>query len=196
MKAFNISLIFGLTIAVLLSMARFDALCDDIRSNVFRLHIIPASDSEDDQLLKLKVRDEILNLSANYFEKCDSKEMAIDFAKNNCDFFAQVAKQTIEENGYDYDVNVTVEECYFENREYDKFTLPAGNYQALKVVIGNGNGKNWWCIMFPAVCIGASRKLDNAVTQESADVAENPKKFQMGFKMTEIYQYFKKILGN
>ncbi len=196
MKTFNLSVTFGLIIAVLLSFARFDALCDDLRDNVFRLHIKAASDSAEDQQLKMMVRDEILKVSEQYFENCSSKESAVEYAKQNIEFFKETAQRVIAENGYDYDVTVKIGDCYFENREYENFTLPAGTYQALNITIGEGKGKNWWCVMFPAVCIGASRKLDDAVSHDSARVAENPKSFKISFKAAEIYQFFKKLLGN
>ena len=83
-----------------------------------------------------------------------------------------------------------------ENREYDTFTLPAGTYDAINVIIDEGKGKNWWCVMFPAVCIGASSRLDDAVDSNSANVAENSSNFKIRFKTVEIYEDFKNFLKN
>ncbi len=194
MKILKISILFGLIITVLLSMARFDALCSDLRENVFRLHIRAASDSESDQQLKLKVRDAILVEFGDDFANCNNKLDAVEFANNNLASFEKVATKTIQKNGYNYNVSVSIGESYFENREYDTFTLPAGTYEAVNIVIDEGKGKNWWCVMFPAVCIGASGSLDQAVGDESVNIAENSCEFKIRFKTVEIYEDFKNLL--
>lgn len=194
MKVFNISVCLGLIISILLSFARFDALCDDLRNNVFRLHIIAASNSDDDQKLKLKVRDAILKSSCEDFIYCDDIDEAVEFAKNNTAQFKETAENVIKLSGFDYSVKVSVGNSYFENREYDDFTLPAGNYQALNIVIGEGNGKNWWCVMFPAVCIGAAGKLSDSASQAGTEVAQNSKNYRIEFKTVEIYEDLKNFL--
>lgn len=196
MKILKISIVFGLIISALLSMARFDALCNDLRENVFRLHIRAASDSSDDQSLKLKVRDAILHKYGEAFQNCCNKTEAVEFAENNLEEFEQLAKEVICDNGYSYKVSVTVGKSFFENREYDTFTLPAGEYEALNVIIDEGSGKNWWCVMFPAVCIGASSSFDEVVSDDSADVAENSSEYKIRFKTVEIYEDFKKFFKN
>lgn len=193
MKVFNISICFGLIIAITLSFARFDALCEDLRENVFRLHIVAASDSEKDQALKLKVRDELLKVKGEKFTNCKNIDDAIEFAQQNTDEFTKIAQRVIRENGFDYPVKVNIGTSYFENREYDDFTLPAGNYQALNIIIGEGAGKNWWCVMFPAVCVGAAGQLNDSVTDQSAAVAENSGKYRFRFKTVEIYEDLKNL---
>ncbi len=196
MRIFKISIVFGLIITVLLSMARFDALCSDLRENVFRLHIRAASDSDYDQSLKLKVRDAILSEYGSDFQNCSNKAEAVKFAQENLDNFKNLAKETIVSNGFDYEVCVNVGDSYFENREYDTFTLPAGTYESINVIIDEGMGKNWWCVMFPAVCIGASSSLEDAVNNDSANVAENSSDFEIRFKTVEIYEDLKNFFKN
>ena len=196
MRILKISVVFGLIISVLMSMARFDALCSDLRENVFRIHIRAASDSQTDQNLKLKVRDAILHEFGDEFERCKNKNEAVEFASENISIFQTLAKETVLSNGFDYDVNVYVGENYFENREYDTFTLPAGTYESINIIIDEGKGQNWWCVMFPAVCIGASSCLEDAVIDDSAKVAENSSDFKIRFKTVEIYEDLKKIFKN
>ncbi|MEE0946498.1 MAG: stage II sporulation protein R [Acutalibacteraceae bacterium] len=194
MKKFNLSLLFGLIVAVLLSFARFDTLCNDLRSNVLRLHIIANSDSADDQNLKLAVRDAILENFGDDFAECDNLSQANEFAKNNADDILKIAKATINQYGYDYSVSANVGLSYFTNREYDDFTLPAGNYESLNIVIGEGKGKNWWCVCFPAVCIGASGDLSDSVCEDSANIAKSSEKYEIKFKTVEIYEELRKII--
>ncbi|MBE6739060.1 MAG: hypothetical protein E7565_01940 [Ruminococcaceae bacterium] len=196
MRILKISIVFGLIISILMSMARFDALCSDLRKNIFRLHIKAASDSAPDQSLKLMVRDALLNEYGDDFINCSNKEEAINFATANIDNFRLTAEKIIKDNGFDYGVSVNVGENYFENREYDTFTLPAGDYESLNIIIDEGKGKNWWCVMFPAVCLGASCSLNDAVDDKSAGIAENSSDFKIRFKTVEIYEDFKKIFKN
>ncbi len=196
MKKIHLALLFGLVAAVCLSMARFDALCDDLRSHVFRLHIVANSDEPADQAVKLKVRDAILHQYGDLFSACPDEQTAISTANEHLSDFRQTAESVLRENGLTYDVGVSVGPAYFENREYDTFTLPAGTYSSLRVTLGKANGKNWWCVLFPAVCVSPSCRLDTAVNEDSATVAENSRNYKMAFKTVEWYEDLKKILEN
>ena len=131
-----------------LSLAQFDVACEDLRQNVLRLHIIANSDSEADQALKLKVRDGILNASGDLFGTTDNIDFAIMTVENNLEELKGIASEIIEQNGFSYGVEAKVEKSYFKTREYDDFTLPAGEYDSLIITIGEGKGKNWWCVIF------------------------------------------------
>ncbi|MBQ0110860.1 MAG: stage II sporulation protein R, partial [Oscillospiraceae bacterium] len=155
LKKIIVSLSFGMVFAILVSMANFDVSCNELRQNVLRLHIIANSDDDFDQQLKLKIRDSVLNSGCECFKNCDNIDDAILTASENTEKFYKIAKDVIVSNGYDYAVDVSVGDSYFENRRYENYTLPAGTYKALKIVIGEGKGKNWWCVMFPSVCIPA-----------------------------------------
>lgn len=195
MKNIKIAITFGLIISVILSLSRAEALSENVRENVFRLHIIANSDEANDQELKLKVRDALLEENSEYFEKCAELSDAVEFAEKNIDKFRKTAEDTVRENGYSYPVSVSVGYAYFDNREYDGFTLPAGEYKALKVVIGEGKGKNWWCVMFPAVCVSAAADLDTVLADDSNDFVTSPNKYKIAFKSVEIYQKIKKYLS-
>ncbi|MEE0839555.1 MAG: stage II sporulation protein R [Acutalibacteraceae bacterium] len=193
MKKINLAICLGLIFAVVLNFARFDTLCNDLRHNVLRLHIVANSDSSQDQNLKLAVRDAILHAKGEAFGECENLDEAISFASNNAEEFKNIALSVIKENGYDYDVEVFVGDSYFGNREYDDFTLPAGTYESLNIRIGEANGKNWWCVCFPAVCIGAACDLRDGVSNDSAEIAEQSEKLEIKFKTVEIYEEIKKF---
>ena len=192
MKNIRLAVIFGLISAILISISNFDAQCQDLRKNVFRLHIIANSNSEADQELKLKVRDAVLEISEEFYLNTKTTEQAIKITNENADLILKTAKEVIKENGFNYDVKLNIGKAYFNNREYEDFTLPAGEYNALNIVIGEGEGKNWWCVMFPAMCIGAATELDSAVSEYSAEIATNPQNYVFKFKTVEIYENLKK----
>ncbi len=195
-KIFNISLCLGLLSAIFLSLASFNASCEDLRKNVLRLHIIANSDSQEDQSLKLKIRDEILSKSEDLFESASDIETAINIATEKTQEFCDIANKVIKENGYDYSVTAMIGESYFETREYDDFTLPAGYYESLIVKVGKAEGKNWWCVIFPEICIPAASKgdLTDTVCQSSAKIAKENERYVMRFKAVEIYERIKKLI--
>ena len=190
-KIFNVSLAAALIFSVLLSMVSFNAKCENLRENVFRLHIIANSDSKTDQQLKLKVRDAILNESDALFLGADSLEDAIALTKENVPKIEKIAKETIREEGYDYSVSVKVEESFFDTRVYDDFTLPAGVYEALRVEIGAAKGKNWWCVLFPSICVGAAGDLGDTASEDAVEIATGGSRFIVRFKIIEVYESIK-----
>ena len=194
-KAAEWAVVFGLLCAVFVSAADFDASCEELRDNVLRLHIIANSDSPQDQELKLKVRDAILSQSGNLFENDGNLEDALITAGQSLDMFCQTAEETIRAEGYDYRVTAEIGEAYFETREYEDFTLPAGNYQSLIINIGESRGKNWWCVIFPQVCIPAASdaSLSDSVGQDGVEIAEHPNRYVMKFKTVEIYENIKRL---
>jgi len=126
-----------------------------IDEKITRLHVIANSDSPEDQALKLKVKDSIVKAA----EGCSSNsECSGDVFLSSLD---AAAKKTVNEAGYDYPVRTEYTRMYFETREYDGFTIPAGMYNAVRVIIGEGEGKNWWCVIFPPLCNAAAEgRLD------------------------------------
>ena len=128
------------------------AVSNNIADSVFRLHVIANSDSTEDQTLKFIVRDNLINYMNSLTKDITSKEAAIQIAKDHEQDFYRIAKQTISEQGYDYDVKVEIGNSYFPTKNYGDISLPAGYYDALKVEIGSASGQNWWCVMFPPLC--------------------------------------------
>ena len=193
-------MLFGLICAVIMSFARFQARCDELRGGVLRLHILANSDEEYDQRLKLKVRDGILETTGQYLKNVDNIDDAMAVIGSNITKITAAADRVIKEEGYDYKVTAAIEKNFFENREYDDFTLPAGVYNSLTVRIGKSGGHNWWCVVFPGICLPSAQKsgLEKAVSAESAesaDIAKNASKYRLRLKTVEIFEKIKnKIL--
>ncbi len=190
------SFCFALILSMIFQFLVLGQKCNNIRENVFRLHILANSDDDADQALKLKVRDRLLSVSEDLFEDVKSEEEAIKISTENIDFLTSVAKEEIVSMGYNYDVKISVGDADFNTRTYEKYTLPAGKYKALRVVIGNGKGKNWCCVMFPPMCIPAAQekstsKISDVVDKEGLDLICNGEKYRVKFKTVEIYEWIK-----
>lgn len=196
-KRLQFAICFGLISAILLSMSHFSAACDDLRQNVLRLHIIANSDGDADQALKLKIRDEILRKTDGLFLKSEGLEDAKNIVSENLLVFEEIANSVIKENGFSYKATASLGNSDFNTRQYDDFTLPAGEYQSLIITLGNGEGKNWWCVVYPTVCIPAAKKgeLTDSVKDESAKVAKSKNRFVMRFKAVEIYEKIKNFIN-
>ncbi len=190
----TLAIVSAFCLSVCLSFAGFELRCQDLRENILRLHILANSDSDADQSVKLKVRDRLLYETEKIYSTAKTKEEAAEITNNNIEFLKSVAEEVLKDEGFNYGAEISVGDAYFETREYENFTLPAGNYQAVRVLLGDAKGKNWWCVMFPSLCIpaaGNQHSLDEAVGENSAEIAENPTKFKMEFKMVEIFENIK-----
>ena len=183
-KILEISVFAALLICVISSVS-FSNECDDIRSSLLRLHVIASGDTEEEQALKLKVRDAILKDGADIFSQNDCLDSAFEKAGKNLKKLTESAEKTIRENGYTYDVRVELTECYFPTRVYENITLPAGKYNAVRVIIGDGEGKNWWCVMFPPMCLPAAKEneavLNDILGEKSMDIISNSHKYEVRF---------------
>ena len=196
-RKIHLSLCFGLICAIMLSMSHFSAACDDLRQNVLRLHIIANSDSAQDQELKIKIRDEILTQTDGLFTDARDLESAQNTIQENLSVFEEIANEVIKDNGFNYEAKASFGTSEFLTRYYDDFTLPAGEYQSLIITLGDGMGKNWWCVVYPTVCIPAATKgeLNDTVSDESAQIAKGSKRYVMRFKTVEIYEKIKKLIN-
>lgn len=198
-KDISLAVCFALMLTVFLNLAGFDTGCESLRNNVLRLHILANSDSEEDQKLKLEVRDAILLESNGVLNGAESKIDAINLTSVNLEKFKEVSENVVKKYGKDYPVNVKIEKTYFNTREYENFTLPAGEYDALRVLIGKGEGKNWWCIMFPAMCVpaaGTSTNLKDVTGSSAEKIAMGKSKYKIKFKTVEVYENLKRKIGN
>lgn len=174
-------------------IAPFIETSENISDQVFRLHILANSDSAEDQQLKLKVRDEILKKGETVFASSNSLEETIELCKNNIALFQQTAEQCLKNNGSDYEVKVYVDKEYFNTREYDEITLPSGIYNTLKIEIGQGKGHNWWCVMFPAICLSSvtDDELNKYLSEDEQKLVNSDSKYEVRFKIVEIYEKVK-----
>ena len=111
--------------------------------------------------------------------------------------FEEIANRVINENGFGYDATATIGERFFETRHYENFTLPAGNYRSLIINLGESKGKNWWCVIYPTVCLpAASGDLRDTVNNKSAHIAEHSERYIIRFKIVEIFEKIKLKLSN
>lgn len=141
---------------------KLDKDCDGIRQGILRLHVVAASDSKEDQSLKLQLRDELLLKGREIFSPSDTKREAQTKINDSLKEIQACAEAfLVQKNNYQ-GVSVSLEKSYFPTRKYEGFTLPAGYYDALKVVLGKGEGQNWWCIMFPSLCLPAATQTDKS----------------------------------
>ena len=176
----------------------------DIAQSILRLHVIANSDDDYDQDLKLAVRDRIVKETKHLFENSTSPEETKQIASENFELFQSAAKSEILAQGYDYDVNVSIGSFMFPSKVYGDVCLPAGYYDALKIVIGSGNGENWWCVLFPPLCFvdGVNAELpseakdslkNNLTDEEYALITENNSSnvsVQVRFKIIELLAPF------
>lgn len=124
----------------------------DIASKVIRFHVIANSDSKDDQALKLKVRDKVLEYMQPKLKKSKSIDESRKVIQQSNEEIIAIANRVIKENGYNYSVRTTLSNENFPIKTYGNITLPQGKYEAYRIIIGTGKGQNWWCVMFPPVC--------------------------------------------
>lgn len=182
-KKWDRVLIFGLLLAVILSMtAGFDNECETVRENVLRLHILANSDSEEDQALKLRVRDAILRETAADFAESGSQTETMARAEELLPKMKAVAEETLAQAGSTDAVRVALVNMYFETREYDGAILPAGYYDAVRIELGRAEGRNWWCVLFPQLCIGTA--ADCAGLEQIEQLAEGPE-YRLRFALAE-----------
>lgn len=178
----------GLVACVLLSVGRFTAVCGEIRSEVVRLHVLANSDSEADQALKLHVRDAVLAAADGLLDGVTDHAAAVEQVSAQLPRLQAAAAACIKEHGYSYPVNVELTEMYFTTRTYDAGTLPAGRYQALRVTIGEGAGHNWWCVVYPPLCLSAAAeptRLNDVLDEQACEVVEQPERYEVRFKVVE-----------
>ena len=181
----------AMAICLTLSVCQLHGTCESVREQVVRLHILANSDSAEDQALKLKVRDAILEASADWQEVAATPEEALALAEERLPQLQAVAEQTVTAEGYDYPVRAEVCRMYFTTRQYDTVTLPAGQYDAVRVSIGEAEGQNWWCVMYPPLCVGAASDRKQATSlwsDKQKDLVQGGKRYTAKFKVVEWAQ--------
>ena len=175
------------------------AISSDISNSVFRLHIIANSNSNEDQALKYKVRDNLLKYMNTICANCSSKEEAINLVTEHQEEFKKIAIKTIKDEGYNYDVNIKIGNFEFPTKYYGDISLPAGYYDALRVEIGNASGRNWWCVMFPSLCFvdissgivpdESKEDLQNVLSEEEYSIISDNSNYSIKFKF-KLLEFF------
>ena len=200
MKKYFILLFVLILFLVLSAYSYVNAISKDLCNNVFRLHVIANSDSKEDQDLKYKVRDSLIEYMKTLTSDISTKDEAILIAQNHIEEFKDLAKKVINENGYDYEVNIEIGNFSFPTKTYGDISFPSGFYDALKVVIGKGNGQNWWCVMFPPLCFvdvtsgvvpeESKENLEENLSEEEYNLvsnSENSNTTNFKFKIVEFF---------
>ena len=187
----------GVIGCVVLSLCGFTGDCERISDQVLRLHILAASDSEEDQALKLKVRDAILAQTGDWFDGVQSRDEAEERVRDLLPTICRVAEQTLAQNGAAQEVSAALCDMSFTTREYENVTLPAGRYRALRVTIGEGKGQNWWCVCFPPLCVSSAceQELSDVLGDDGAQIVTQPERYEVRFKLVEWYVRLREWAG-
>ncbi len=191
------SVLLALVISMVLSFTGFCRECGEVRENVLRLHVIANSDSESDQQLKLRVRDAVLTRGSEIFDGSVTAETAKERIVPRISELEKTANEVIRKSGCKYTAKIIVGKEYFETRAYGDMTMPAGVYTAVRVIIGEGDGKNWWCVMFPPLCLPAAQQnaeIDACLDGGAVKVVKGGEKYEVRFKAVEIIEKVKQKL--
>lgn len=192
MKMLFKSLSIGLVFAVIFTLVPFKAECENISNELFRLHILANSDSEEDQELKLMVRNKVLEYTKNLYKNSNSKSDTISTTADNLNNILAVAQNEVYKRGYNYPVTGEITKMYFNTRTYGNSTIPSGMYDALRIKIGKAEGHNWWCVMYPSFCVGESISLnDTNLSESEKDLIKDESNFKVKFKIVEWFEKIK-----
>lgn len=173
------------------------SISEGLADNIFRLHILANSDSEEDQTLKLKVRDSILEYMKSLTSDLSDKQTVINLSRQHTEDLKKIAQKVIKENGYNYPVYIEIGNFYFPTKYYGNISLPAGNYDALKIEIGEAKGQNWWCSLFPPLCFvsvssgvidkeGEEYLKENLSEEEFEIISNSSSEIEFKFKIIEM----------
>ena len=207
-KYFLLSIVIILFLAIS-AFSYVNAISTNLADSVFRLHVIANSDSQEDQNLKYKVRDSLIEYMNTLVNSSYSKDDVIKIAKEHLNEFKNIAQNVIKENEFDYPVNVEIGNFSFPSKTYGDISFPSGFYDALKVEIGESKGQNWWCVMFPPLCFvdvtsgvvpeeSKENLEDNLGTEEYDIISESNDNTYVNikFKIIEFFENMKIKLAN
>lgn len=211
MKKFIASIGIGLILSIVTT--QFSNVTEDymqyssLHENVLRLHVIANSDSEYDQAIKLEVKDKIVDISSELFTGSLSIEQTKSIAVDNIEDITKVVTEVISENGEVYPVEISVKELDFPVKQYEDITMPSGVYSSLNVEIGEAKGKNWWCVLYPSMCIPVATSADtdksetndninpqadtdtiDGISPEQEEMLKQPQKYKVKFALFELYE--------
>lgn len=195
------ALIFwGIALMILLSLIPI-AGADNLRDSVIRIHVLAHSDEESDQEAKLLVRDRLLEYSRENFSLAQSRKEAAREVTKNLSAMEEEAEEVLRESGTPRDVSILLEEEYYPTREYESLRLPAGNYLSLQVKIGEAKGKNWWCVLFPPVCLNTASSAEDALLDAGMEednvkiVTREEKRYRVKFRIVELWETAMEKIG-
>ena len=165
--------------------------CHELTGDVLRIHIKANSNSAADQSLKLAVRDRVRRECSALFDSCDSKDEALAVTQAHLQQLRAAAADEVRAQGFDYPVSAQTGLAYFNTRFYDRYTMPAGWYDALRLTIGDGDGDNWWCVIYPSLCVGAAceDQMEDRLSEGEYTVVTSDQ-LDFRFKLVEYFEGF------
>lgn len=198
MKRMTVAVVIGVVLLLIVGLTPVHGEAE-IYDSVVRLHVLANSDSEEDQALKLEVRDAILKITAPLLETCSDRNEAEAVLRENLDEIVLVAQETVRNAGHDETVTVEFDEEPYPERSYDSFCFPSGTYLSLRVLIGEGEGHNWWCCLFPPICRAAASVSASDAEDAFISVGLTPDQYKIitendstvykvRFKLLELFQ--------
>ena len=190
------ALVCGFVLAALCSFFPFAAACGQLPRDVVRLHVVANSNGAEDQAVKLLVRDAVLEEAARWYQGAGSMEEASSQLCTHLQSIAGAARQVLGEQGVGYSATAQMTEMYFPTRDSGDFRLPAGRYRTLRVTLGEGAGKNWWCVVFPSLCLPAATQEEALLTLPEGErqVVEGGQGVQVKLKAVELWESLREWL--
>lgn len=172
-----------------------------LADQIIRLHVLANSDSDEDQKLKLELKEEIISKMSHQLSQAATSDEIRTYITENRDELQRFSEDFIKQKGYDYPITLQLAECYFPTKVYGDLVFPCGEYEALKIIIGKGNGKNWWCVLYPPLCFvdvtngivpdESKQLLENLLTEEDyKNLSINKEDSQVTIKF-KFLEYFK-----
>ncbi|MEE1086168.1 MAG: stage II sporulation protein R [Schaedlerella sp.] len=168
---------------------------ENLAEEVLRFHVLANSDSEEDQALKMKVKEGILSYLEGAMPEMENVSETSEWVRNHTDALEEVSGKIIAQEGYEYTVSAAVTTCWFPQKTYGDVTFPQGNYKALRIEIGEAEGQNWWCVLYPGLCFldaanavfpdEGKKRLKDVLTEEEYSSLTVGKEFQIGFYFLE-----------
>lgn len=197
MKLIEKSLLCSFLLILVFSCTVFSAQCSDIEDSILRMHVIANSNEEKDQKIKLEVRDAVIEKGASLLENVESKDEAMNVLFDNLQVLEEIANCELLKNGFNEKAEVSIEKTFFPTKQYEKITLPAGQYDSLLIKIGEAKGENFWCIMFPSMCLPTAQKeelLNDVLSESEYEITVSPKNYKIQWKTAEIFEKLKNFI--
>ena len=163
----------------------------EVASELVRLHVLAKDDTDDEQAVKLQVRDEVLAYVQPLLEGASTQGQAVEILNRSMDGIRRAAAAAAGER----QVAVTLTEEYYPTREYEGFALPAGNYTSLRVILADGEGRNWWCVVYPPLCTELATERMELLTEETEKLITGQDGYVYKFKILELWGEIKEIVG-
>ena len=178
---------------------RVDPLQPAIAEKILRFHVLANSDAKDDQNVKLKVRDAVGHMLGQKLKKVTDRAQTEKIVQDHMDEIIETAEKTLHKNGYTYGASARLANVDFPVKTYGDYTFPAGKYRALQITLGKGEGHNWWCVMFPPMCLPAAedpKQIEDVLNPGETDIVEGGEQYEVKFKIVEWFEEIQDCIQN